>query len=343
MLTTKPGKTLWKELALAGAAGGIFALSPLPGPRIPAKIAAFVVVAAGVAFYRHRRGYFSEGPAEAEPTAPSVRIPPILWLCLPLYLALLAPTLRWLYQSWTGSIWSNDHGIFIPPLVAYLTWSTLRGDPEPRSEETSRWGFAWLGAGLLLIVLDSGIRSEYMALAGLLLTLPGLSLLLLGRRRTRMLTVPLAVTLLAIPIPRSFASELYLRIATAASVEPFLHLLGIPSYREATVIALPHNTFVVSNACSGFATLYASLAVSVILACYVRSKPKRVLLLLAAPPLALAANITRVLALVLMTDFLGGWVITSALHPASGVATFCIVLVALFGIAGRGAFQPNPA
>jgi exosortase len=343
VLSRRLGRRLWKELALAGGAGAVFALSPLPGPRLAAKIAAFLVVAAGVGVYRYRNGAFEAAPADAETRPAAPRIPRLLWLGLPLYLALVAPTLHWLYQGWTGSVWSNDHGIFIPPLVGYLTWSTLRVDSDPTSEESSRWGFAWLGAGLLLIVLDSGVRTEYLSVAGLLLTLPGLSLLLLGRRRTRALLVPLAVTLLAVPIPRSFASELYLRVATAASVEPILHWIGIPAYREATVIALPHNTFVVSNACSGFATLYASLAVAVILACYTPSRAKRLLLLLAAPPLALGANIVRVLALVVMTDFMGGWVITSALHPASGVATFCVVLVALFAIAGRGALQPSPA
>lgn len=339
-------RRVWKEVGLAAAVAALLAVSPLTGNGLVQKVG--LGLAGGCVLLAYRL-YTSRGAAAAEATGEDGRrsawrdIPPIVWVGLGLYALLVAPTAAWLYSRWTLSLWVNDHGIFIPFIAGYFTWSTLRADSQPQSEESSAWGFAWLAVGVLMIVLDSGIRSEYLAVFGLLITLPGLSLLLLGRRRTKALVVPMAITLLAVPLPNSFASELYLRIATAASVEPILHWVGIPAFREATVIALPRNTFVVSNACSGFATLYASLAVAIILACYARSKRRRLLLLLAAPPLALAANIARVFVLVVLTDLLGGWVIESPLHPASGVATFMVVLVALFGIAGRGTLQPRVA
>jgi hypothetical protein len=39
---------------------------------------------------------------------------------------LFAPTAKWLFDRWTMGIWYNGHGLFIPPLVAYFSWITLR-------------------------------------------------------------------------------------------------------------------------------------------------------------------------------------------------------------------------
>jgi len=326
-------RRIWQELGVAAALGAAVGASPLTGDDLGPKLATGLVTAGVLLGWRLRRPPTSRPPQAV--LAPSARPSLPLWGVALLYLALVTPTLAWLYHRWTVSVWVNNHGIFVPILVAYLCWSTLREDPEPGREESSSWGFLWLALGIALLVVDSTVRTGYLSVLGLIVTLPGLSLLLLGARRTRALRVPLAITLLAIPIPNSYASDLYLRAATASAVEPLLHLLGIPAFRQGTVIQMSHNTFVVSNACSGFATLYAAMAVAIVLACYADRPWRRWLLLLAAPPLALAANIARVLLLVLLTDGLGTWVIRSPLHPGSGVATFLVILVGLFAIAGR--------
>ena len=46
-----------------------------------------------------------------------------------------------------------------------------------------------------------GIRSELMSAVGLVLILPGLSLLLLGARRTRLSALPLLIAAMMLPIP----------------------------------------------------------------------------------------------------------------------------------------------
>jgi exosortase/archaeosortase family protein len=62
---------------------------------------------------------------------------------------------------------------------------------------------------------------------------------------------------------------------------------------------------------------------------------RRGLLLLAAPLLAVVANVVRVLLLVVLTYHHGNWFIDSFFHPASGVVTFVIVLFGLLAIAGQ--------
>ena len=65
------------------------------------------------------------------------------WAWLPVFLAAFAPTLVWLWERWTQSIWYNGHGIFMPFIVAYLTWDLLRQERESRPQ-ASALGFAFL-------------------------------------------------------------------------------------------------------------------------------------------------------------------------------------------------------
>ena len=117
---------------------------------------------------------------------------------------------------------------------------------------------------------------------------------------------------------------------------------GYTVLREATVLHLPPRIFVVSDACSGFATLYAAISIAFLLACLTPSNLRRAALLLVAPLLAIVANVARVLILVVLTFHHGNWFIDSFFHPLSGVATFVVVLGALLWVAGRPDPVPTP-
>ena len=326
------------ELALATLAGVVIASSPLVPKHWLGALAAGVVTGGAVLAWRLRR------PARTEelpsPTG-TLRVPPLVVLTGALWVAVFMTTWLWLYRQWTASVWSNEHGIFVPFAVAYLVQRTLRQDDRPVQAEGSIWGLPLVALGGALAVLDLSIQTGYVATVGLLISLPGLSLALLGVRRTRALTVPLAVSWLMLPIPRTLATDMQLRHITATCVEWMLDALGYTVLRDATVLHLPVRTFVVSDACSGFAALYAGISVAFILACITPGHLRRALLLLAAPLLAIVANVLRVLILVILTYHHGNWFIDSFFHPASGVATFVIVLFGLLTIAGQPLGRAN--
>ena len=332
-VSMQQGRRILPELALAMLAGVVIASSPLVPKHWLGSAAAGVVTTGAVLAWRLRRP--APVDSAAAPLA-AVRVSPLVALVGALWIAVFATTWLWLYRHWTVSVWSNDHGIFIPFVVAYLVQRTLRQDARPGQAEGSAWGLPLVALGGALAVLDLSIRSGYVAAIGLLVSLPGLSLALLGPRRTRALAVPLAAAWLMLPIPRTFATDMQLRHITAASVEWILDAVGYTVLRDATVLHLPGQTFVVSDACSGFATLYAGVSVAFLLACMAPTHLRRALLLLAAPLLAIVANVTRVLLLVVLTYHHGNWFIDSFFHPASGVATFVIVLFGLLTLAGLG-------
>jgi exosortase len=322
-----------REIALSLLVGFVVAASPLTGDDWGPSLVVGAIVAGGLIAYRLRTGP-ADTAGETPTQALSERFPASVIACLVLYIAVISPTLLWLWDQWTKSVWVNNHGIFIPLVVGYLAVNALRGhrSTEPAA---SPWGFAWLGTSLFLIVVDAYLETRYLSVVAIAVGLPGLSLLFLGSERTRLLRVPLAISLLAIPIPNAVGTDLYLRHATAAIVEPLVSALGFVTFREATVISVPNHTFVVADACSGFNTLYASMATAIVLACYVKTTGQRLILLLVAPLLALVANSLRVLSLVLLTMEWGNWVIDSPIHPGSGVAAFALAVGVLFVLSSR--------
>lgn len=324
-----------RELAIASVLGGLFAASPLTGGHTGPAAVAGVVVGGGVFAYRWRRGRAQAEAIEADASAAQSRIPLVLWTAAAVWLVLFFPTLRWLWQLWTASVWVNNHGIFMPAVIAFLAHLALRDDSND-ALDSSPLGFLWLVPAFALAAIDGSLRTGYLGALAMIASLPGISLLVLGARRSRLLAVPLALGLLMVPIPNVIATEIGLRQLTASGVEPVLHALGIAALRQGTVVQLAGhgNTFVVANACSGVSTLYASVASAIVLACYARSHARRLALLLAVAPLAIGANVLRVVALILMSSEIGPWIMETPLHPATGVATFGIVLCGLLLVAG---------
>jgi exosortase len=328
-----------RELALAATVGLVFAVSPFtPNERAPSAAGGFALGLALLA-WRLRRS----SPVWHEPivAAPWLRRGPLLGAgALLLCLAAFAPTLQWMYREWTKSVWVNDHGLFMPFVMAWLAYGKLR-DYAGEPEESSAWGFLPLTAGLALSVLDANAQTRYLGAVGLLLALPGLSLLLLGRRRTWAIRMPLLLGVLLLPVPFSLVAPLGLRTFIAKGVLQLLHLLGLSALREGTLIHMPpaHN-FIVADACSGANTLWASLAMALVLAVTNPVAWRRAALMIFAPLLAISANVLRVTLLVLLTHSLGTELLDTPIHEATGVATFLgvlgpLILIAFSRLPGR--------
>ena len=254
-------------------------------------------------------------------------------------IALYTPTVQWLINRWTMSVWHNAHGFMIPPAVAYFAWQELKPIRHlPRS--SSAWGFAFLIPALVMHVLDAGIHSQILSALSIVVALPGLALLFLGVERTKAIAFPLAFTAFMLPIPLAMTERLHLVLRHVAtwSANMVLPLLGIDVYAEGTSLNLGVGTLEVGDGCSGFSTLYAAIAVAALTAYSCNSWRRRIITLLAAAPLAVAANVLRVILLAVLAQTQGLWIIDSWIHPASGMLTFAIALPIILWIG-----SPRPA
>jgi exosortase len=252
---------------------------------------------------------------------------------------LYAPTGQWLYERWTMSVWHNAHGFLIPPAVAYFSWQALRplrGLPR----DSSPWGFAFLVPALIVHVLDTGIQSQILSAISIVIALPGLALLFLGAARAKAIAFPLAFAVFMLPLPLAITERIHMigrQLATAGAAH-VLPLLGITVFSEGTSLHLANGVLFVGDGCSGFSTVYAACAVAALSAFSCNYWSGRILTLLAAVPLALAANVIRVIILAALVRSQGLDVLDTWLHPASGVLTFVLSLPVIFWLG-----TPRPA
>ena len=250
-------------------------------------------------------------------------------------IVLYAPTVTFLWERWTMSVWHNAHGALVPPIVAFLVYHELKrfkGQPA----EGSAWGFVLLLPALLLHAIDAGMHTQLLAAISIVIALPGLSLLLIGVDRTRAILFPLLFLVAALPIPLGMTEQIHMQlrlIATAATswVVPWM---GIPVFAEGTTLHLATGPLQITDACSGFSTLYAAGAVAFLTAYTTPTWQRRALVLLCAAPLAIAANILRVVSLTALVVWEGPAVLNTFIHPLSGMLTFALALPIIFWLGG---------
>ncbi len=251
-----------------------------------------------------------------------------LWIVLAILT--FAPTIYWLWQRWTMDVWHNAHGLFIPVVVALIVRKVVRSDQVVEAEQ-SAWGFPFIILGLGLIVLDSAIRTQLLSALGTVICLPGFSLLFLGSRRTKALTFAWVLCFFMLPIPAAFVETLMLvlRRITAWGTGQIVNLYGIPVVRHDTRLVLPVGPLSISDGCSGFSVLYASLTLALVLAYINRSWWRGMFTIAMAFPVALACNILRCSILAILVVKWGGGILNTRLHPASGMLTFTAAMALL--------------
>jgi len=253
-----------------------------------------------------------------------------------------APTVAWLVGRWTLSVWQHAHGLFIPPLVGWLIVQELKRHRSlPVSGSAA--GFLFLVPALAIHVLDTGIQTQLLSAISLIMALPGLSLLFLGWPRTKAILFPLLFTAFALPIPLAVTERLHLvlRHLTTDIVAPLLSASGLSLFKEGTTVFLANATVQIADACSGFSTLYASLAFAFLLAYFSSSVKRRVLVLALAAPVAIAANVLRMFILLWLVAWRGPGILDTFIHPLSGMLTFAVALPLLMWVGGDGSAKAS--
>lgn len=312
-----------RDLRWAAIVGTLLGVSPMTGSgRV--WLSALLGLAAGV-FVLGMRVAGAPRPRRD----PTVGRPPLATALALLGVALaFFPALTWLFEASTVSVWRHAHGVMVPLFMFLLGRSVLRRDPNPGVEEHSAWGLALVAVGLVLAVLDAGAGTHYLAVIGLMIAIPGLSLLWLGGRRTRALAGVLALPIFLIPVPQFSADPLALTEGSAALAEPLVRAGGVPAIRRETYFVLRDGVVGVSQNCSGLSTAYAAFALAFALALPARSWRRGLAPLLVAYPVTLALNTLRLTGILWASHQLGFAFLETALHGFSGL----VVLWATLGI-----------
>lgn len=245
--------------------------------------------------------------------------------------ALYAQVLSKLVFDWW---WMPDfsHGFLVPPFAAYLVWEKrekLRQLP---------YAPAWKGVGVVALgiaILFVGVYGSELFLSrfSLLVILAGLVLSFAGWPLLKELRFALLVLLLAIPLPAILFNQITfpLQILASKLASSLLPLFGVPVLREGNVIQLPLMNLEVAEACSGIRSLMSLFTLAVFYGYFMeRSTLRRIFLVLASIPIAIAANAVRILGTGLCVQYWDPDKAVGFFHEFSGWVVFLVSLACLY-------------
>lgn len=241
-------------------------------------------------------------------------------------------------------LWRDDaysHGPIIAAVAAWLVWRSRAALVDEASQPAPLAGAVVLLGGLALYLLGRTQSLMVFEAASLIPVAAGAMLMLRGAQGLRAMAFPILFLGFLVPLP-GFVLDLVgvpLKEVVSAAVTWLLQLLAYPVEREGVVLWVGDHQMLVADACSGLNSLYSLVALGLLYAHVTqrtgrsaRSNLARTALLLAAVlPIAVVANIARVLALVLVTYHFGedaakGWV-----HDLAGLLVFGVALQLLVG------------
>ena len=213
------------------------------------------------------------------------------------------PVFATLYGKYVEVDSYYSHGFLIPLLSAFVIW-WKRDGLKTMNVVPSRAGLWVLGGGLLLYVLATSWLVNFVSALSMLVVLAGLSIYLFGLVVTRALWFPLAFLLYMVPLPKFSIIYItfWLKLLVASLAADFVEVVGIPVLLDGAYLALPNGVIEIENACSGLRSLIALTSLGAVYAYLAPlSTARKWILLVASVPIALAANLIRVVAMVLVS------------------------------------------
>ena len=269
---------------------------------------------------------------------------------------LYAAVLMKLGRDW----WTDDnysHGLLVPFVIGYIIWLEFDKLKTARRKPQN-----WLGGGFILFALlmlfGGTLGAElFTQRISLVLMLAGIIIYFFGANILKILVVPFALLLLAIPIPQIIFNKIAFPLQIWASQMAVwgIRLFEVASVRKGNVIEILPNgatqiiALEVVEACSGIRSLMTLITLALVLGYFTREKSnennpfwknpdvwRTVVLMLSAIPIAIFTNAARVTATGVLSFYYGKQATESFWHELSGwlvyVAALAILLSINFGL-----------
>jgi exosortase len=232
------------------------------------------------------------------------------------------PTLLEIAQRWARDP-QYSHGYLVPIFAVCLLWFR-RPAADFSAIVDSRaiaLGIALLALGLGLHLFGSRFYHDWFAALSLLPTLAGLCLGLGGWSMLRWAWPSIAFLVFMLPLP--YRLEIALagplqHLATVASTY-VLQTLGLPAVAEGNVIIMKQMRIGVVEACGGLGMLVTFFALATGLALVIR-RPllDKLVVIVSAVPVALIANIGRIVVTALLAENVSKEAASNFFHDLAG-------------------------
>jgi exosortase len=250
--------------------------------------------------------------------------------------ALCVPAFAGLSYLWKGSQFYG-HAYAIPLVAGYLAYEKRRalGAAMRDLRPPSSGPLVAFGAALLLVLALIG-DVGFVAGVGIPLLLGATAFAIGGVALARPLLLPLVFLALMVPPPRFLTYEILFRLKlfVTETAVALLHAAGVTVAAEGNQIFVPGHALFVADACSGLTSIVTLLPLACIVAYFLTHGVwRRVVVVASVVPLALAANIFRVIVTVQLA---GSWGIEFAqgiLHETFSLGTYVVGTLAVIAVA----------
>lgn len=245
------------------------------------------------------------------------------------------------FATLSRTVWNTDeqgHGPIILAVVAWLFWQRRLQLAQAASDAQPGGIGAWtvFVFGLLTYFLGRLQNIVTFEMLALIILLVGVLAVVYGWKMVRLLAFPIFFLAFAVPLPGPAVDALTAPLKQGVSwvSEQILYAAGYPIARSGVVLMIGPYQLLVADACAGLNSMFTLEALGLLYMNLVghTSRLRNVLLAILIIPMSFTANVIRVLALCLITYYLGDEAGQGILHGAAGMLLFGVALVLMLGI-----------
>src|ERR1017187_7040261 len=243
-----------------------------------------------------------------------------------------------------GLAQANDaytHILLILPLsgaLIYLDWKVFRLDPAPSPR---------VGAALLALALLIGVYARWgsvatpddvrlsLAMFAFVIWLLASVLLCFGARTFQSFLFPLCFLFLIVPIPQFALRWIveFLQQQSASAARIMFRAVGVPATQDGIMLSIPGLDIEVARECSSIRSSLMLFVTTMVLAhLFLRSWGRKVVLIAAAIPLAVAKNGLRIFVIAELGTRVDPGFLEGNLHHHGGIVFLAIALVIVIGL-----------
>jgi exosortase D (VPLPA-CTERM-specific) len=256
-----------------------------------------------------------------------------------------------------GRDWWMDenysHGLLVPFVIGLIMWQEWRVFASVDRRPARLLGYVAMIVAFLLLLAGTLGAELFTTRISLVLMLAGVVGYVFGTKILRLLAVPFALLIFAIPIPQIIFNRIAFPLQIWASQMAVwgIRLFEVPTVRNGNVIEiLPRGatqtiSLEVVEACSGIRSLMTLVTLALILAYFTRKSDRggfgnmspgdltrAIVLMLSAIPIAVVTNAARVTATGWFTYTNGRQAVEGLWHDASGWLVYVVALAMLIAV-----------
>ncbi|RKY36891.1 MAG: hypothetical protein DRP78_02540 [Candidatus Omnitrophota bacterium] len=244
------------------------------------------------------------------------------------------PAFIWMWGRWNTAGSYYSHGPAIILAVLFFIWNS-KNELKTIIFKPSNKGIIFIIAGIFLHFSGMVTGFIFLSAFSMVVLFSGIVLYCLGSKAFKTLLFPITYLLFMIPLPLVLTSNIVLRMKlfAAQAAVIMLNKIGIQALRDGSIIRTLHSFLEIEAPCSGLRSLIALLAFGAAFAYLTKNSIlKKWLVFLSALPIALSANILRIVLLGWVSEIYGMQAAHGWIHDFSGFLLFAFAGMCLLGL-----------